>query len=75
MRCVVPFYLGGRKWKSVSELENEVVSESELDLSLVRAARALTGSYLRAHAADVVDRSMSLQQLCIAYTEAADDIR
>ena len=56
-------------------IENEVVSQSELDLSLIRAARALTCSYLQEHALDVVDKSMSLQELCIAYAEVGDDIR
>ena len=72
---VVSFGLDGKKWKCVSEFENEVVSQSELDLSLIRAARALTCSYLQEHALDVVDKSMSLQELCIAYAEVGDDIR
>ena len=66
---------GGSKWRSVTEFEHDVVSHRELDLSLVRAARALTSGFLRTHARDVVDKSMTLQELCVAYAEAADDIR
>ncbi len=72
MVCVC---LGGNKWRSVLEFENEVVSQSELDLSLVRAARAMTGRFLQEHAEDVVDKGLSLQELCIAYAEPGDDVR
>ena len=62
------------------ELEGEMVSRAELDLAVVRAARALTAAHILRHAGDVVDSSSkgvdtTLQELCVAYADAADNIR
>ena len=59
----------------MQEFENDVVSLIELDLSLIRAARAMTCRYIREHASDKVDTDMTLQDLCIAYTESDEGVR